>query len=327
MTFPILNDYKVAMANAKARFATLEFTPHLDSRRSPLFLAGNFAGVFKVEKPDGSHMAVKCFIRDLPHLEKRYQQVANFVKRAGSPYFIPIDYHPAEVFIVSAIAGSGEFPVVTMPWVSGRSLAAVVKLLCEKDNRQALGGLTRAWARLCLDLLGRGIAHGDLKHDNVLITAEGRLLLIDYDSMFLPQFKGMASPLLGGVNFQNPARNERHFDTEVDHFSMLVMLVSLRALVFAPDLFARHHNGENIILSHQDFVAPASSPLFQRLLGSDDFFLADWTKRLVRACQTGSLRVQGMPAIMRAAMKTDSSRADPGAKRLLYLLTTGGQGV
>ena len=67
MTFPILNDYKVAMANAKARFATLEFTPHLDSRRSPLFLAGNFAGVFKVEKPDGSHMAVKCFIRDLPH--------------------------------------------------------------------------------------------------------------------------------------------------------------------------------------------------------------------------------------------------------------------
>lgn len=327
MTFPILNDYKLAVANAKARFATLDFTPHLDSRRNPLFLAGNFAGVFKVEKPDGTQMAVKCFIREIPHLEKRYRTVADFIRKAGSPFFIPLDYHPAEVFVISAIAGSGEFPVVTMPWVTGRSLAAVVKLLCDRDNRQALGGLTRAWARLCLDLLGRGVAHGDLKHDNVLVTAEGRLLLIDYDSMYLPQFKGMTSPLLGGVNFQNPARNERHFDAEVDHFSMLVTLLSLRALVFAPDLFDRYHNGENIILSQQDFLAPADSPLIRQLAGSDDFFVADWTGRLVRACRTGALKFQGMAAILRAALKTDMQREGPGARRLLYLLTTGGQGV
>ena len=324
MTFPILNDYKAAMVNAKARFASLDFVPQLDNRRNPVFLAGNFAGVFKVDRPDGTTMAVKCFTRDLPHLEKRYRLLASFIKQAGSPYFIPLDYHPAEVFITSAIAGSGEFPVVTMPWVAGRNLSTVAKALCDKDNRPALAGLTRAWARLCLDLLGRGVAHGDLKHDNVLITSEGRLLLSDYDSMFLPQFKGMPSPLLGGVNFQHPARNERHFDAEVDHFSMLVMLLSLRALVFAPDLLGQYDNGENLIFCRDDFVDPTASFLIKRLLDSEDFFVIDWTRRLVRACQGGSLKLQGLGAILRAALKLDNSPADPRARHMLYMLATGG---
>jgi serine/threonine protein kinase len=325
VTFPILNDYKAAMNNAKARFATLDITPRLDGRRSPLFLAGNFAGVFKAERPDGTLLAVKCFIRDLPNLERRYQAVARFISAAGSPYFIDLTYHPAEVYVTSTIATAGEFPVVTMPWIDGRTIGAVAGALCEKNNRRALAGLGRAWARLCRDLLGRGIAHGDLKHDNVLVTPEGRLKLIDYDSMFLPELQGLASPLLGGINFQNPARTDRHYDDSVDHFSMLVMLLSLRALVHDPSLLAKYHNGENIILSHQDFVTPTASPLLQLLLNSDDFFLADWSGRLVAACRTGALRVPGMRAILRAALKLDVNVEPGGPRRLFYLLTAGGR--
>lgn len=325
MTFPILNDYKAAINNAKARFATLDFAPQLDTRRNPLFLAGNFAGVFKVARPDGTPIALKCFIRDIPDLERRYLAVARFVKAAGSPYFIELDYHPAEVYVSSAIAGSGEFPVVTMPWVAGRTISSLVQVLCERDNRRALAGLTRAWARLCLDLLGRGVAHGDLKHDNVLITAEGRLKLIDYDSMFLPELRGLPSPLLGGVNFQSPARTARHYDAAIDHFSMLVMLLSLRALTFDPSLMAEYHNGENLILTQQDFITPAASPLLQRLLGSDDFFIADWTARLSHACRDGAVTVPRLQAILKAALRLDVGPEAGGSRRLFYLFAAGGR--
>jgi len=323
VTFPILNDYKAAINNAKARFASLDITPQLDTRRNPLFLAGNFAGVFKVARPDGTPMAVKCFIRDIPDLERRYQAVARFVKSASSPYFIELDYHPSEVYVSSAIAGSGEYPVVTMPWVAGRTISSLVQVLCERDNRRSLAGLTRAWARLCLDLLGRGIAHGDLKHDNVLITAEGRLKLIDYDSMFLPELRGLPSPLLGGVNFQSPARTARHYDAGIDHFSMLVMLLSLRALTFTPSLMTEYHNGENLILTQQDFTAPADSPLLQRLRGSGDFFIADWATRLTQACGGDAVTVPGIGAILRAALKLDLGLEAAGLRRLFYLFSAG----
>ena len=323
MTFPILNDYKAAMSNAKTRFASLDITPQLDHRQNPVFNAGNFAGVFKVAKADGTLMAVKCFIRDIPNLEQRYRAINRFIKKAGSPYFIDLEFHPTEVYVLSKIAGSGEFPVVTMPWIAGRSISTVVKLLCERDNRPALAGLTRAWAKLCLDLLNHGAAHGDLKHDNVIITPEGRLRLIDYDSMFLPELKGLASPLLGGINFQSPARDERHFQADIDHFSMLVMLLSLRALVFQPDLFAQYNNGENIILSRQDFVAPQSSSLLQGLIKSEDFFVADWAKRLLQVCQTGALAVQGIKSLLNSALRLDVAAEKPGAKRFFYFLSAG----
>ncbi len=56
--------------------------------------------------------------------------------------------------------------------------------------------LSRAWANMCLELLSMGIAHGDLKHDNVLVTPDGKLRLIDYDSMFTPHLRGLKSVLL-----------------------------------------------------------------------------------------------------------------------------------
>lgn len=318
MTFPTLTDYKGAIANAPRRLRGIEALACRDDRGEPRFLAGNFAGVFKMEAPDGSTLAVKCFIRDLPALGRRYEAVARFLRAAGSPYLVTLDYHPEALFVTSRLAASADYPVVVMPWLEGRTLGAVAESLCQRRNQRALAGLTRAWARLCLDLAARGVAHGDLKHDNVLITPEGRLKLIDYDSMYLPELRDLKCTLLGGVNFQHPGRRDIHFDAGMDHFSILVILLSLRALTLAPELFERHHTSENLIFCRDDFVKPSDSPLFQHLARSNDLFVRDWTDRLARCCAQPPGPVAGIKRLLGAARKLDAVEEAPGLKWLFY---------
>jgi hypothetical protein len=321
MTLPLINDYKTAMANAKARFATLKVSPVLDPRRHPQFLAGNFACVFKAINETGATLAIKCFTRDMPDLEKRYLTLSRFIRTAHPASMVDLQYLPDELYTTSSVASSGDYPVVVMPWLDGSTIGEATETLCRRNNRRGLAALTRAWAKLCYDLLNRGIAHGDLKHDNVIITRESKLKLIDYDSMYIDELKGLASPLVGGINFQHPLRNPGHFDSTVDHVSILVMLLSLRALTFEPSLLEVYNNGENIILTRDDFIAAERSELMSTLLKIPDFFVQDWTRQLIKGCQSKSIRIPNIKNIVMSAMKLDASPQEAGAKRLFSFLS------
>ena len=321
MTLPLIADYKTAVANAAVRFATLKVTATLDPQRHPQFLAGNFAGVFKMVEEGGALLAVKCFTRDMPELEKRYRALHKLIKTAKPPYMVDIEYLPAELFVTSSIAATGDYPVVTMPWLEGSTLGAAAETLCRRDNRRALSALTRAWAKLCYDMLQRGIAHGDLKHDNVIITPDSKLKLIDYDSMYLPELKGLPATLLGGINYQHPLRNASHFDETLDHFSILVILLSLRALTFDPGLLETYDNGENLIFSRDDFQTPEASQLMGWLLKSADYHVRDWTERLIHSCQARSIKVPGIKDIIITASKLDETPKTGAAKPLKPLLS------
>ena len=314
MAFPIISDYKDALRNAAGRFATLAVTPVLDARAEPCFVAGNFAAVFKVTV-DGTDtlVAVKCFVRDLPELERRHLEIARFIELANRPYFIDVGFLADEIYVNSTIAGNGAYPVATMPWIEGRPLGSVLEKLCAKNNLKGLAALTRAWARLCIDMLALGVAHGDLKPDNVLVTPGGGLTLIDYEAMFVPRLKGLRSILLGGASFQHPKRDVRHFDDSLDHFSMLVITLSLRAITIEPALLAEFCTGENIILDHGDLLAPHQSKLIARLRESPDALVRDWTERLVKATLSDPLAVAGLTRVLKRAQKVT---ADPVEQNL-----------
>ncbi len=327
MTLPLIADYKTAVANAKARFATLKVSAQLDTQRHPQFLAGNFAGVFRMRDEAGALLAIKCFTRDMPDLERRYRALSKYIKHAKPAYMVELDYLSNELYVTSSIAAAGDYPVVSMPWLEGSTIGAATEILCRRDNRRALAALTRAWAKLCFDMLQRGIAHGDLKHDNVIITPDSKLKLIDYDSMFVPELRGLPATLLGGINFQHPQRNGSHFDESVDHFSILVMLLSLRALTFEPGLLETYANGENLILSRTDFHSPDSSQLLGRLAESPDCYVRDWTRRLGESCKSRSIRISGLKEMVAAATKLDETPKKSAPKPLQPFLNFLGIGA
>lgn len=318
MTFPIINDYKTAIRNAGSRLASLDVIPQVDASGNPVFVAGNFAGVFKVTGSDGNPIAVKCFIRDLPDLERRQTTLARFIGQTPASYLVDMAFLPNEIFVKSAVAPDRDYPVVAMPWVEGRTMGSVVEMFCGKDNRRGLAALSRAWAILCLDMMGRGIAHGDIKHDNILVTREGQLKLIDYDSMYLPALRGLASTLLGGVNYQHPMRAARHFDQRIDHFSILVVTLSLRALTLQPGLHRIYHTGENIILGRTDFVAPDRSEVLGLLSESPDYFVRDWADRLITACLSRSIEIPGLKRILQRAAAADQNIEKGGFWKFIF---------
>ncbi len=302
MTFPIISDYKTAFSNAGKRFANFGINPLLDDNGEPVFMSGNFAVVFKATIGDDDEVfAIKCFTRDLPNLEERHKAIAQTVARTKATHFIDISYLPHEIYITSQVAPTGEYPIVTMPWIEGKSLGAVVAKLCAEEHQKGLAALSRAWANLSRQLLSEGVAHGDLKHDNVIVSSDGQLKLIDYDSMFAPPLRKLDSIVLGGASYQHPRRTTEHFDKTLDHFSMLVILLSLRALSWEPDLHETYNTGGNIILTHDDFVSGGRSELLARLKESPDSKVRAWTTTLIKASQSNSIAVPGLTKILKAA--------------------------
>ena len=318
MAFPNLTEYKSAVSNARMRLASVKADAIPDAAGTPLFLAGNFAGVFKMAGDDGAVLALKCFTRQIPQLSRRYQAIAAFTKQCSSPFFLPFQFLPDEIYVTSRLVPSGEFPVLVMPWLEARSLGTVIRLLCERQRPKALAQLTQAWARLCLDLLDHGVAHGDLKHDNLLITEQGKLRLIDYDSMYLPALKGLGATSLGSAHFQHPGRTERHFGPDLDHVSMMAILLALRHLLFHPGDFHKYDMGENILFTQADWAAPHQSALLQSMKASPDLFISDWAARLELACQGPSLAVPGLSSALKAALRLDVEIEHSGLKWLFY---------
>ena len=302
MAFPIISDYKTAFSNASNRFVTFGISPLLDDNGEPVFMSGNFAVVFKATiGDDGEVFAIKCFTRDLPNLEERHRVISEAVQNTKATHFVDINYLPDELFVTSKIAPTGDYPIVIMPWVDGMSLGAVIAKFCAKEHQSGLAALSRAWANLSFELLAEGIAHGDLKHDNVIVSSDGQLKLIDYDSMFAPPLNKLDSVVLGGASYQHPRRNTEHFDKTLDHFSMLVILLSLRALSSEPGLHETYNTGENIILTQDDFISGGRSELLDRLKESPDSDVCTWTKLLIKAVQSDSIAVPGLAKILKAA--------------------------
>lgn len=109
------------------------------------------------------------------------------------------------------------------------------------------------------------IAHGDLQHGNILVDHQGQIHLIDYDSMFVPALAGKQPYDRGHPNFQHPQR-KTEFDSQIDRFPGIVILLALEAMQYDPSLWQDFGlSGENLLFTQKDFLDPDASPLLRRL--------------------------------------------------------------
>jgi hypothetical protein len=279
--WPSANAYSQALQNPDTAFREpilRSATTARDRLGMPLVMSGNFAYVFKLDLQGGGARAVKCFRRALGDREPRFLAIDECLDKAALPEAARFEYEREGVLV------EGKWrPALVMEWVQGPTLDVYVGELLRGGQTAALRGLAEQWAQLVAKLADAGVAHGDLQHGNVIVTAGG-LRLVDLDGMFVPALRGRGAPdEVGHRHYQHPARRVTDFDERLDRFSSLVIHVSLLALAEDPTLWRDFHD-DGLILDPGDFADPGASRAFARLLARPGE-VGRLAATLVKACR------------------------------------------
>jgi serine/threonine protein kinase len=263
MTYPSLEQYQEALQHP--RVALLDGDLKNGSIATsglglPKVMCGGFALTYTISVGAGKY-AVRCFHKKSPDLEMRYKAVSSKLKALSSNYFLPFEFQPQGVQVQGA-----KFPIVKMAWAAGDTLGEFVS--DNFRNGSALAALCESIVKLSSYLESQLIAHGDLQPGNLMVSQGGKLIqLIDYDGMFVPEIKQLGAAEIGHRNFQHPSRTGANFNSTLDRFSFISLVVALKALERNPDLWDESQSDwDSFVFRASDFSDPASSKIFRKLI-------------------------------------------------------------
>ena len=232
MEYPLLSEYQDAILDAEDNFNRLaDLRPVLDDNGRPVMSSGNFAVVFKMTDGDKDY-AVKCFLKEQKERAEAYKQICGYLTYISSPYLVHTEYIEDELFVDTNQSDDDEFPVLVMDWVSGVSLDNYIKKI--KDDQSLRIQLANEFRELTFWLLNQDFAHCDLKPDNILVTDEGHLVLVDYDGMFVPAMQGQEARELGTPLYRFRGRTTKDFDQYADDYACAFIMLVLMANAIAP---------------------------------------------------------------------------------------------
>lgn len=260
ITWPSPQDYNEAIQSPRLAFLDDELRTaqvELNSLGLPKPSSGNFATVYQMANTQQS-WAVRCFVQAAYDLELRYQKISAELAKNVIAEAVSFQYLP------NGIQVSGRrFPLLKMEWVNGVGLDNFVR--CHHKDSAIMHSLAQRFVKLCMSLRQRGLAHGDLQHGNILVSANG-LRLIDYDGMYVPAMAGAAASENGHRHYQHPLRAAAQFNNSLDNFSTWVIFISLNALALDPSLWSQLDAGDECLLFRSsDFLAPEQSKAFAKM--------------------------------------------------------------
>lgn len=305
MPWPTTTSFTDAVQNPRQCFqapdlraGALALTP----RGTPLIYSGNFACVYRLTTRDRA-VAVRCFTREVKDQQQRYNQLSSYLQGVLPDSFVGFEYLERGILV------RGQwYPIVRMDWAEGEPLNQFVRQ--NLGRAETLNRIAARWRAAVSTLRSLGIAHNDLQHGNVMVQND-RLRLVDYDSIFLPDFQNQSSPETGHKNYQHPRRSEQDYHAQIDNFPSLVVYLSLLALVADPDLWERFYNEDNLLLTRQDYATPRESECLQALKESKDAVVRSLAAQLERYCALPVEQVPDLESIITG--RTAAAGSAPGS--------------
>lgn len=213
-------------------------------------------------------------------------------------YFIDYDYRERAISV-----NRTDLPGIIMPWIKGSPLNQYIQ---SHNNKSSLLNLADEFMRMFRTLKEYGIAHGDLSNTNILITPEGKIKLIDYDSVFVPmmqRYKGADAFLQitgGQAPFQHPERFDqvnRLMTPNDDNFSQHVIYLSLLAIAHKPEL-ANGISDKELLFTPLDLKSGKEfykTDIFKRIDAIDDHEVQFRLEQMAKALRG---RLSDVPSIV-----------------------------
>ena len=253
MKYPLISEYIESIKHSEDNFNVLStLRPVYDEAGEIVMSSGNFAVVFKMkDESSGKLYAVKCFLKEQEGRDIAYQQITDELEYASSTYLCSIKYLPKELSVDSTVSSDTEFPVLLMDWVEGVTLDKYVHQ--HISDKYALQLITYQFCRMAAWLMSQPFAHGDLKPDNILVTEDGALVLVDYDGMYVPAMQGQKARELGSPDYRHPLRTEDCFNEHIDDFPLALIGMSLKAIALDTSLLQNNAKSDSLLFSESDF--------------------------------------------------------------------------
>jgi serine/threonine protein kinase len=298
--FPSGLNYRTALLNGmfpEEENGGITFQPIMENDE-PVYSSGGSAIVFKVVDPKGQKFALKLFTRDAPGRQERLRVISEYLQEYASKNFTHFNYIEKLIYVEMPSLADEQcyFPGVVMRWLEGKTLDEKLKLLISEHQQNKIRVIANNFRDACLELLTKGIAHGDLKASNIIIDSKLHLHFIDYDGMFVPALKNETAIENGTPAYQHPRRNMDEFNAKIDHFPMLMIYYSLLVASEKPDIYLKHYDGDNIIFTQSDFQDPDISALFQ-LLESEKLF-PDYLYFLKKSLKSQRIGIDNVRSIL-----------------------------
>ena len=258
--WPGPQDYNEAVQNPAQCFIDPELAsgePETNVLGLPKPTSGMFASVYKLQCSDAV-WAVRCFLHSRSDQIDRYKQIQMTLRASNLDCLLPFEIQQEGIRVEHRT-----LPMLKMQWCEGESLNRWLQR--NLKDKAAVEEFLEQWRSVVLDLSSAGIAHGDLQHGNIIIQ-NGKIKLVDYDCVFVPEFQGKDSNEIGHPNYQHPARNHRHFGPYLDNFSAWLIYISVLVAACDPHIWFDFEGGDECILFRkEDLDDPLQSELFHVL--------------------------------------------------------------
>ncbi len=197
-----------------------------------IYHSGNNTVVFKVEH-EGRMKSLRCYRRGRRYLDKIYKE--NYYPKE---FRYRDDYH--EMLL----------DVVLCDWIEGDTLQySFEKAMALEDGcAERVMQLSKMFDLLAESIVDKPWAHGDISADNIIVTPEGEMKLIDFDSKYIDELSQADRDEVGTTAYQLRQISKDRYNYRMDDYSLALISVSLRAVAESPSLWREVGSRDAILL-------------------------------------------------------------------------------
>ena len=303
MPLPSITEYTSSISTPQLLKAQkLQGGHPIEVRGRVMKYTGGFCVVFPYQCANNKY-AVRCWHVNIQDIQKRTQIISEALHNSKLPYFVGFDY--VENGIMTA---QGMQSLVVMDWVEALPLKKYIqKHLFESVKIQELAN---NFKQMVSDLHRCKFSHGDLQHGNIMVKDGGELVLVDYDSMYVPALDGWNEEIKGLQGYQHEARwQNQKLTPKADYFSELIIYLSLLGLSKYPNLWndLNIEDTETLLFDVEDIKSKGTTPIFELL--SRDNSLSLLVSNLVYFMQANSLdELQPLEDVLVSKVDTISNK-------------------
>ena len=245
----------------------------------PDHYSGGFCIVFPI-KNGQQRKALRVWHTEIEKIKERYKHISNDIANSNKQFLLNVEY-----ISKGLIVNNEKIDIVLMDWLNGQSLKQYISDIINSSDTirvksNKLNQLADKLYRMFQEMHFLHFAHGDLQHDNIIITPSGDIKLIDYDNFYTPSLgNSLRQTTIGYSGYQHPLKlhlSKVNSSERDDYFAELIIYLSIKAIAEDLSLWDISKDDDYaLLLTHEDYIDIYHSATYLKIkkLGGEFDFL------------------------------------------------------